>query len=332
MQKYGKTLNDSRFSPIFYTFAEDFNKYMKYLKTIFTLTWEKEGETHDATIMQAAKDVLCECLGNIGYEAFEESGGNSTTGYIQANAFNENSLNACVNAFPLEGIVVAHTTQDVEDKNWNKAWEENGFAPIWIKDKCVIHDPMHPIGQTTSGVIDITIDTKQAFGTGGHETTFMIVNELFNMEMQGKSVLDCGCGTGILSIVSAKLGAGNVTAYDIDDWSVENTKHNCSLNGVCNINIKHGDASVLKAIDKKSDIVLANINRNILLADMSSFRNAMADGGILILSGFYTQDADLLINHAKELNLNLSKQATRNNWCMLKFQAADMTQSRPTEA
>jgi len=154
----------------------------------------------------------------------------------------------------------------------------------------------------------------------------MIVSELFNTKIQEKNVLDCGCGTGILSIVSAKLGAQGVTAYDIDDWSVENTRHNCSLNGVSNIDIKHGDASLLNTIDKKFDIVLANINRNILLADMAAFRNAMADGGILLLSGFYTQDAYLLINHAKELNLSLTKQTTKNDWCMLRFETIGKTQ------
>ena len=326
MQKYGKTLKDCRFSPIFYTFAEEFNKYMKYLKTIFTLTWKGENETCGEIIMQAAKDVLCECLGNIGYEAFEDGESDTVTGYIQASVFNETSLNPCTSAFPIEGFTITHTTQDVEDKNWNKTWEENGFEPIWIKDKCVIHDMMHPTGQATNGIIDITIDTKQAFGTGGHETTFMIVSELFNTKIQEKNVLDCGCGTGILSIVSAKLGAQGVTAYDIDDWSVENTRHNCSLNGVSNIDIKHGDASLLNTIDKKFDIVLANINRNILLADMAAFRNAMADGGILLLSGFYTQDADLLINHAKELNLSLTKQTTKNDWCMLRFETIGKTQ------
>ena len=320
MQKYGKTLKDSRFSTIFYTFAEEFNKYMKYLETIFTLTYNNKGKTCDETIIQAAKDVLCECLGNIGYEAFEDSDINTVTGYVQASTFNETALNSCTRTFPFEGIVITHTTKNVEDKNWNEAWEEHGFEPIWIKDKCVIHDPMHPTGQATSGIIDITIDTKQAFGTGGHETTFMIVNELFNAEMQDKKVLDCGCGTGILSIVSAKLGAQEVTAYDIDEWSVENTRHNSSLNGINNIDIKHGDASLLSTIDKKFDIVLANINRNILLTDMAAFRNVMADGGILLLSGFYLQDADLLINHAKELNLSLTKQTTKNGWCMLRFE------------
>ena len=156
-------------------------------------------------------------------------------------------------------------------------------------------------------------------GTGGHETTYMIVSELLDNDINGLQVLDCGCGTGILSIVSAKLGAKNVTGYDIDEWSTENTKHNCIINGITNVSILHGNANVINTLETEFDIVLANINRNILLNDMPQFKHAMRDGAKLILSGFYEKDAEMLINKAEELKLKLDKKKTKNDWCMLVF-------------
>ena len=142
-------------------------------------------------------------------------------------------------------------------------------------------------------------------------------------DVKGKRVLDCGCGTGILSILSAKLGAKDVTGYDIDEWSVSNTRHNCGLNGVGNVTVLHGDASVISTLATKFDMILANINRNILLNDMSAFKSAMSDGATLILSGFYEQDADMLINSAERLGLKTVKRETRHQWCMLVFENAD---------
>ena len=293
---------------------------MKYLKAIFNLTAGGSKEAGDAVMLQAAKDVLCGMLGDAGFESFEEEG-DTVTGYVQKNAFDKEAVASCIATFPISGIGISYTIQDVEDKNWNEVWENAGFEPIVIDGKCVIHDTIHTPASVQIGTFDITIDTKQAFGTGGHETTYMIVNELFDTDMSGKHVLDCGCGTGILSIVSSKLGAAGVTAYDIDEWSVENTKHNCGLNNVSNVNVMHGDASLLADIKQRFDVVLANINRNILLADMAAFRQIMAEKAQLILSGFYTQDADLLIDKAMSLNLVLIKKIQRNNWCMLKFEA-----------
>ena len=320
MQKYGKTLKADRFSPIFYTFAEEFNKYMKYLKAIFTLSANGNDAIGDAVKLQASKDVLCEVLGEVCFESFEYEG-NTVTGYIQEGAFDKSAVDSCVKFFPINDIDISYIIEDVEDKNWNETWETYGFEPIVIEGKCVIHDTIHSPLFVQDGIIDITIDAKQAFGTGGHETTFMIVNDLFDADLNGKHVLDCGCGTGILSIVSAKLGAAEITAYDIDEWSVENTRHNCSLNNVGSVNVMHGDAGLLLHVAQRFDVVLANINRNILLADMAAFRKIMADKAVLVLSGFYGQDADMLIDKAQSLKLALVHKETRNNWCMLKFEA-----------
>ena len=294
---------------------------MKYLKVIFNLTDSDKNTISDKLMAQASKDVLCDNLADIGFEAFENDEKEGVTGYVQQNVFDENLLEGCICDFPIGNVMISYTVQEAEDKNWNEAWEETGFEPIVVKGKFIIHDIIHDTGKIPDGTLDITIDTKQAFGTGEHETTFMIVNELFMTGIHDKCVLDCGCGTGILSIVASKLGAAEVTAYDIDEWSVENTRHNCELNKVDNIYVVKGDASLLQSLKKRFDIVLANINRNILLNDMSSFKSVMGKGAILILSGFYQSDAHLLIDCAETLNMRLIGQKVENDWCMLKFEA-----------
>ena len=317
MQKYGKTLKHSRLFPIFYTFAEEFNKNMKYLKVIFAISNCDGTKIYDNVLMQASKDLLCQFAGTAGFESFEEDDDN-ITGYVQKQLFDKEVLENVLSTFPLENITITYKIEEAEDKNWNETWEEKGFKPIVVNNKCVIHDTMH--NNTGNGnLIDITIDAKQAFGTGGHETTYMIVSELLDNDINGLQVLDCGCGTGILSIVSAKLGAKNVTGYDIDEWSTENTKHNCIINGITNVSILHGNANVINTLETEFDIVLANINRNILLNDMPQFKHAMRDGAKLILSGFYEKDAEMLINKAEELKLKLDKKKTKNDWCMLMF-------------
>ena len=317
MQKYGKTLKHSRLFPIFYTFAEEFNKNMKYLKVIFAISNCDGTKIYDNVLMQASKDLLCQFAGTAGFESFEEDDDN-ITGYVQKQLFDKDVLENVLSTFPFENIKITYKIEEAEDKNWNETWEEKGFEPIVVNNKCVIHDTMH--NNTGNGnLIDITIDAKQAFGTGGHETTYMIVSELLDNDINGLQVLDCGCGTGILSIVSAKLGAKNVTGYDIDEWSTENTKHNCIINGITNVSILHGNANVINTLETEFDIVLANINRNILLNDMPQFKHAMRDGAKLILSGFYEKDAEMLINKAEELKLKLDKKKTKNDWCMLVF-------------
>ena len=295
---------------------------MKYIKATFTITDINGKAINNIIMLQTAKDLLCEIAGRAGFESFEDEN-NIVYGYIQKELFDKDLLDNNIQFIPLNNIKISYILQDIKNKNWNEAWEETGFEPIIIKNKCIIHDTIHAGAPNLNNILDIIIDTKQAFGTGNHETTFMIANRLFDIDIYGKSILDCGCGTGILSIISSKLGAKQVTGYDIDEWSVENTKHNCTLNNEKNIKVLHGDADIISSLDSKYDIVLANINRNILLHDMPKFKLAMVPNATLILSGFYMQDEDLLINKAKELNIKETRRYTKNNWCMLEFINAD---------
>ena len=295
---------------------------MKYIKATFTITDINGKAVNNIIMLQTTKDLLCEIAGRAGFESFEDEN-NIVYGYIQKELFDKDLLDNNIQFIPLNNIKISYILQDIKNKNWNEAWEETGFEPIIIKNKCIIHDTIHAETPNLNNILDIIIDTKQAFGTGNHETTFMIANRLFDIDIYGKSILDCGCGTGILSIISSKLGAKQVTGYDIDEWSVENTKHNCTLNNEKNIKVLHGDADIISSLDSKYDIVLANINRNILLHDMPKFKLAMVPNATLILSGFYMQDADLLINKAKELNIKETRRDTKNNWCMLEFINAD---------
>lgn len=291
---------------------------MKYYKVLFSITDCRENTTSDPVILQTARDLLCALAAEAGFESFEETG-NGLCGYVQQQAFSKTLLDEAVNAVPLENISVTYNVSEAEDKDWNIEWETNGFEPIKIGGRCVIHDTRHSAKPADCNMLDITIDARQAFGTGTHDTTQMISACLLEMNLDGKNVLDCGCGTGILSIVAAKCGARNVTAYDIDRWSVENTKHNCELNNVQNVKVVEGSSDIISSLNKNFNFILANINRNILLADMSKFRSAMAAEAFLILSGFYTEDAPLLKEKAKSLGLNFVKAADHNKWCMLVF-------------
>ncbi len=292
---------------------------MKYYKANFVIGDKPSGLMADDDMKGTVKDLICGLAGEAGFEAFEDCE-NGVTGYARKDLFNGQLLDTYMANFPVEDVEISYTLEDAEDRNWNSAWEEGGFEPIIIGGNCIIHDLIHPLPHPeTDYVTEIAIDAKQAFGTGTHETTFMIVRELIDSELTGKDVLDCGCGTGILSIAASKLGAVSVTAYDIDEWSVENTIHNCAINKVENVHVMQGDASVIKEMQGCFDLVMANINRNILLSDLPLFAASMKPGGTLLLSGFYEEDAKMLSDKAEALGLSSVSKKTRNKWCMLRF-------------
>ena len=294
--------------PLFFVILHPEFNTMRYTEVIFRC----EPDT------QAIRDVLMGVTAEAGFESFVEED-DRLLGYIQTERFDKDSLEGILATFPILDTKISFENHDMEDKDWNEEWEKCGFDPIWIGDKCVIYnanDNENENGNENSATLRIAIDAKMAFGTGTHETTRMIVSCLLDTDLSGKRVIDCGCGTGILGIVAAKLGASEVVSYDIDNWSVENTQHNAELNGV-NIEVLEGDRNVLSHVSGLFDIVMANINRNILLDDMHAYEDVMQHNGIMILSGFYQSDAQMLKEKAAELGLTEVKRLVDEDWCCL---------------
>ncbi len=280
---------------------------MKYYVANFTISCQEDIKT-------AAAELLADAAGEAGFEAFEETEG-GMKGYVQTDLLDRDMLDEQIKNFVLPDVKINYTLQPVEDRNWNEEWEKQGFEPITVGD-IIIYDAKR--GYSTSGdKITIGIDTKQAFGTGTHETTRMVISALQKTNIKGARVLDCGCGTGILSIAALKLGATQAVAYDIDEWSVENSKHNARLNSADNIQILHGDTHVLTHVSGVFDIILANINRNILLTNLSTFKEVLSERGIIILSGFYTEDIPLLVKKAEEIGLTKTKETADAGWACI---------------
>ena len=241
------------------------------------------------------------------------------TGYIQQEHYSEPHVREVIESFPIDGVKIDYHTEEIPDQDWNEVWESEGFDPIVVDGKVTIYDAHHvEDAEQFSTPIQIGIQARNAFGTGNHETTRMVVSALLSLPLIGRRVLDCGCGTGILGITALKCGAEEVVAYDIDEFSSENAKHNAVLNGVGDsMEVLLGNAGVLTHVEGLFDVVLANINRNILLEDMESFRDVMAQGATLVLSGFYEEDAPMLLQKAEALGLHEVSRMTDNNWCCL---------------
>jgi len=310
---------------------------MKYYEVTFTIS----------PCSQDARDILSALAGEAGFETFEETD-DGLLGYVQQQLFDASILDAALESFPLGDTQIIYKVNEAEDRDWNEQWEQEGFAPIEVKrntedgeremgdgrwNTLVIHDGRHlPDNMQFADnqqQIAIEIDAHLAFGTGTHETTRMICGMLLDMDVEGKHVLDCGCGTGILGICALKLGANHCTAYDIDEWSVDNTRHNAVINLVDNrLTVMHGDAAILDTLDTKFDIVMANINRNILLQDMERFVSVMNNGATLILSGFYESDIPLLKEKAKSLGLTLEQTRQDADWACMVLQKLFYSKSK----
>ena len=326
-----------------------------------------EAEFVISPLSPDAIDLLADLAGEAGFESFEETP-SGLKGYVQQQLFDPSTLQSALADFPFDNVEISYTIREAEYRDWNEAWENEGFEPIVILRKealgrrtlategtqesgkrkedtpaIVIHDGRHL--PEVDSEISIEIDARQAFGTGTHETTRMICSTLPDLlsaknpsssasdnspssflfplsskEKPSTRVLDCGTGTGILSICALKLGAQEAIGYDIDEWSADNARHNAVINHVDDrFTSLLGDATILNKVEGTFDLVLANINRNILLADMPAMREKMAPGARLILSGFYTADAPLLIGKATTLGLTLEQQKEDNNWACLIF-------------
>ena len=296
---------------------------MKYFEVDFTIS----------PYSADASDVLAAMAGEAGFETFEETE-TGLKGYVQQSLFDVSELKTALEDFPFEDTTISYDIREAEDRDWNEQWEQEGFEPIVISGEwreesgernvhtLVINDGRHLpdnslIATHSSQLTSIEIDAKLAFGTGTHETTRMICSTLLDLKPEGR-VLDCGTGTGILSICALKLGAQEAIGYDIDEWSVDNARHNAVINQVDDrFTSLLGDASILNKVEGTFDLVMANINRNILLNDMPQFVSKMNAGATLILSGFYTDDCQILIEKAQTLGLSLQQQKEDQQWACL---------------
>lgn len=258
-------------------------------------------------------EILIAELNELGFESFVESE-TGLLAYIQEDIFNEVVLSSLY-IISNPGYKIEFNHKTIEQENWNENWEKNYFEPIIIENQCVVRSSFHD--EFPDIKYQVTIDPKMAFGTGHHETTSLMIKEILFIEIAGKSVLDMGCGTGVLAILSAMKGAKNITAIDIDQWSYNNTLENIELNSIAGIKVKHGDVSVID--EKKYDIIYANINKNVLLNDISEYSRHMNKGAFLLLSGFYNSDFEDIDNIAKNNGLELVKRDEKNNWSMLKY-------------
>ena len=284
---------------------------MKYFEVDFTIS----------PYSADASDVLAAMAGEAGFETFEETE-TGLKGYVQQSLFDVSELKTALEDFPFEDTTISYDIREAEDRDWNEQWEQEGFEPIVISNNLVINDGSHLPDDSlfathSSQLTSIEIDAKLAFGTGTHETTRMICSTLLDLKPEGR-VLDCGTGTGILSICALKLGAQEAIGYDIDEWSVDNARHNAVINQVDErFTSLLGDASILNKVEGTFDLVMANINRNILLNDMPQFVSKMKAGATLILSGFYTDDCQILIEKAQTLGLSLQQQKEDQQWACL---------------
>lgn len=262
--------------------------------------------------LEIGRDVLIAQLAEIGYESFveQERGVNA---YIQKQHFNTDLVEA-LGILSDKDYQIKYAVNVIEDQNWNEVWEQN-FDPIVVGDQCVVRAPFHE--QSKDIEYDILIEPKMSFGTGHHETTHLMIERLLSLNLNGLDVLDMGCGTGVLAVLSKMKGANNVVGIDIDDWAYNNALENIKRNNVDNIDVKLGGAELL--VDLKFDIIIANINRNILLQDMERYVKSLKAKGVVLLSGFFSSDKEILLEEAKKNGLSLSFCSERNDWTMMEL-------------
>lgn len=270
------------------------------------------GYTFKVIPLLPASEILIAQLAEVGFESFEELE-DGIKGYIQEQNWKENVLD---DVFILEDedFKITYSFKKIEQINWNEAWESN-FQPITVDDLCTVRAPFHEVPSTE---YDIVIEPKMSFGTGHHATTHMMIQHLLELNLNRKRVLDMGCGTAILGILAEKRGAVSVDAIDIDNWCYLNSIENAKRNNCRLISVYEGGADLLK--DQTYDIIIANINRNILLQDMKAYTNRLADKGTLLLSGFYEEDIDVIHAEVIKYGLETINKKVKNNWVGLRYQ------------
>ncbi len=262
------------------------------------------------TPIEIGRDIVMAELAELGFESFVETE-LGLEAYIQQPIFNENEVKKLF-SFNHEDFKVVYEVITIKEQNWNEVWESN-FDPINVNDTCYVRAPFHE--KINKFKFDIEIEPKMSFGTGHHETTFLMIQELLEMELTNKNVLDMGCGTGVLAILATYKKASKVVAVDIDEWAYENTKENCLRNHCERIEVLKGGVEMIK--NKEFDLIIANINRNILIQNLENYTKSLNHNGHILLSGFFSSDTDLLLNEATKYGLQLLNKKTKNDWTLL---------------
>ncbi len=261
--------------------------------------------------LQPGTEILIAELGYAGFESFVETE-EGMTAYIQKDEWNEQILDD-IQILDSNEFEISFTFEDIEQTNWNEEWEKN-FNPIIVDDKCSVRAPFHEKPNTE---FDIIIEPKMSFGTGHHETTHMMIQHILKNDFENKSVLDMGCGTGVLAILAEMKGAKPIDAIDYDNWCFLNSLENVERNNCHHITVIEGDASSLE--NQKYDIIIANINRNILLNDLAAYIKCLNQNGTVFLSGFYHEDIPMIEEECNKHELKLVESLEKNNWVALKF-------------
>ncbi|MCB9336062.1 MAG: 50S ribosomal protein L11 methyltransferase [Flavobacteriales bacterium] len=260
--------------------------------------------------LEMGRDILIAELSEIGFESFIETE-NGIQAYIQAGMFSEKLLRQ-ISILNHHEFKIDIKINEIEEQNWNEVWEHN-FEPINVNNQCYIYAPFH--NKKNEIEYNIEIEPKMSFGTGHHETTFLMISELLKMDLSKKKVLDMGCGTGVLAILTEMKNAENILAIDIDEWAYNNTIENVNRNNCKKIEVLKGEAELLNG--KKFDVVIANINRNVLLKDMENYAKSLSPNGEILLSGFFMSDKEILLEETKKYNLQLISSNQKNDWILL---------------
>ena len=260
---------------------------------------------------ELGSEILIAELGEKPFESFIETD-YGFSAFIQKNLWTEDVLND-INILENPDFNITYTFEEIEPVNWNEEWEKN-FEAINVDGLCHVRAPFHP---KTDAKFDIVIEPKMSFGTGHHETTHMMIQHLLETDVTGLKTLDMGCGTAILAILAEMKGANPIDAVDIDNWCYLNSIENAERNNCKHISVYEGDATLLK--DKKYDLIIANINRNILLEDMQTYVSCLKTKGIILFSGFYEKDIPFIDASCTEKGLTFVKKLQRNNWVSLKY-------------
>jgi ribosomal protein L11 methyltransferase len=277
------------------------------------------GYTFTISPLEPAREILIAQLAYAGFESFVETA-TGCNAYIQKQeAFPEGApifekLLENIQILQSEEFHFQYSAREIEQVNWNEEWEKH-FDPIEVDGRCSVRAPFHKVPTTE---YDIVIEPKMSFGTGHHETTYMMIKHLLKTELDGKKTLDMGCGTGVLAILAEKRGAHPIDAIDIDNWCYLNSQENAVRNDCKHITVQEGDAALLQ--EKSYDVIIANINRNILLQDIPTYSKCLLDNGILFLSGFYTEDISQITEVCNVHNLFFVGNFERNNWVACKFE------------